>query len=87
MILEVFHHLDAKSEIDVANAGGKKKEEGKGERWRKTRNIGCGARQLGFEVVGKGTKAEETWAWLKEAADSQHCLEDWGEVDSGISGS
>lgn len=82
----MLHHSDVKSQIEVANSDeqdiqnmlGEEEENGK-----KARNTVCGARQAGFAVVGKDTEDVETRGWLTEAVERGHCLEDWGEMDSG----
>lgn len=87
---ELFHHVAARSEIDVANSrpedGGRgdAREGADGETagWTRTPNIACGARQAGFAGGGSGNGSLEEW--LSGVVGTGGCLEDWGEEDGGI---
>jgi hypothetical protein len=55
MVPNLFHHLDARSLIEVTNSDDEAlgKDKGRNEdKWRRPRNIACGARQAGFDIVG-----------------------------------
>ncbi|KAF2467842.1 uncharacterized protein BDR25DRAFT_291245 [Lindgomyces ingoldianus] len=73
---ELFHHVDADSEIENVDfgkggRGGVKRLNGR------TRNIGCRARHPGFYG-----EEEETVEWLKEVVGRKgQCLVDWMDED------
>ncbi|KAF2196520.1 hypothetical protein GQ43DRAFT_404931 [Delitschia confertaspora ATCC 74209] len=76
---ELFHHIDAPSEIANVDKGKVEEGEEKLKRLKGTQNLACGARQQGFVVEG-----EEGKGWLRrEVGEKGMCLMDLMEEDMG----